>query len=89
MYSWRLSSELKSDLEREAPLRKMSISAVLNPAVREWLKQSAVHLDHDEGQRRLHEAASKCLGGFADRNSRRAERARQRVRERMRRCTAR
>ena len=36
VYSWRLSSFLKSDLEREARLRRLSLSALLSLAVTEW-----------------------------------------------------
>jgi hypothetical protein len=83
VYSWRVSSELKSDLEREARLRKTSLSAVLTLAVRDWLKQSSASIDEDEEQRKLHEAASKCLGTFTGGKPRRAENARQAVRERL------
>jgi hypothetical protein len=43
-----LTNELKSDLEREARLRKMSVSTVLDLAVREWLKKSALDIAGDE-----------------------------------------
>jgi len=89
VYSWRLSSELKSDLEREARLRKTSVSAVLTLAVRDWLKQSASLVAEDEEQRRIHEAASACLGAFAGRNPRRSETARQSIRQRLSRRHAR
>jgi len=89
VYSWRVSSELKSDLEREARLRKTSVSAVLNIAVRDWLKQSAVNLEGDEEQRGLHDAASRCLGAFSGRNGRRAETARLAIQDRLRRRYAR
>ena len=84
VYSWRVASELKSELEREARLRKTSLSALLTLAVRDWLKQSAVHVEEEEEQRRLHEAASTCLGAFAGHNPRRAETARRTVRDRLR-----
>ena len=89
VYSWRVSSDLKSDLEREARLRKTSVSQVLDLAVRNWLKQSAATVDEDAEQRRLHEAASRCLGTFAGRDPHRAETGRQAVRERLRRHHAR
>ncbi len=89
VYSWRVSRELKSDLERQARIRKTSLSAVLNLAVRDWLKQSAVTIGEDEEQRRLHEAAMKCVGAFAGGNPRRAETARQAIRERLKRRHAR
>ena len=48
VYSWRVSRELKTDLEQQARLRKTSVSAVLNLAVRDWLKQSTVTVGEDE-----------------------------------------
>lgn len=89
VYSWRVSSDLKLDLEREARLRKTSVSAVLNMAVRNWLKQSAVNLEGDEEQRRLHDAASRCLGAFAGHNGDRSVTGRQAIRDRLRRRYAR
>jgi hypothetical protein len=89
VYSWRVSTELKSDLEREARLRKTSVSAVLTLAVREWLKKSAMSVEEDAQQQALHEAASKCLGAIAGRDPHRAENASRLVRERLRRRHAR
>lgn len=89
MYSWRVSRELKSDLERQARIRKTSISAVLNLAVREWLKQSAATIGEDDEQRLLHESAMKFVGAFAGGNPRRAETARQAVGDRLKRRRAR
>ena len=89
VYSWRVSTELKLDLEREAALRKTSVSAVLNLAVREWLKKSARTVEEDAQQQALHEAASKCLGAIAGRDPHRAENASRIVRERLRRRHAR
>jgi hypothetical protein len=82
-YSWRVSSELKADLEREARLRKISISSVLNSAARAWLQESAVNPAEDEEQRRLHGAAASCLGILAGRDPHRAENARQSIRQRL------
>ena len=89
VYSWRLSEELKSDLEREAHLRKVSISSVLETAVRDWLKKSNTDAPDDQTQRKLHAAAARCLGILAGLNSRRAETAREAVRRRLRRRYAR
>jgi hypothetical protein len=85
VYSWRVSTEVKSDLEREARLRKTSVSSVLDQAVRDWLKKSRPASTEDEEQRRLHALAEKCLGAFAGGNSRRAEAVREVVRQRVRR----
>ena len=89
IYSWRLSEELKSDLEREAHLRKVSVSSVLETAVREWLKRSNTDAPDDQAQRKLHTAAARCLGVLTGLNSRRAETAREVVRSRLRRRYAR
>ena len=89
VYSWRLTDELKSDLEREARLRKMSVSSVLDLAVREWLKKSALDVAGEAAQRELHKVADGCLGILAGRNRHRAESAREAVRKRLRRRHAR
>jgi hypothetical protein len=83
VYSWRLSSELKSDLEREARARKASVSSILDSAAREWLKKSGAESANGGEQARLHAAAAACIGAFAGRNPRRAERARDTVRARL------
>jgi hypothetical protein len=83
VYSWRVSGELKSNLEREARLRKVPVSSILDMAVRDWLKRSDVETGVEEAQRKLHAAAASCLGLLAGRDSRRAETARRAVRERL------
>lgn len=85
VYSWRVTTELKSDLEREARLRKISVSSLLEMAARGWLKTSHGDAIEDDDQRRLHAAAEKCLGVLAGGNSRRSETARQAIRDRLRR----
>lgn len=85
VYSWRLSGELKSDLEREARLRKLPVSSVLDLAVRDWLKKSGADVAGDEVQYALHAGAERCLGVIASGNSRRAETARKSVRDRIQR----
>jgi hypothetical protein len=89
VYSWRLSGELKSDLERKARLRKVPVSAVLESAVRDWLKNSDSEVPEEDAQRRLQAAASNCFGTIASGNSLRAETARDAVRKRLRRRHAR
>jgi len=55
VYSWRLSAELKSELERAARLRRKPLSAVLEQAARDWLAQNSAELaDDEETQRQLH-----------------------------------
>ena len=85
VYSWRVSTEVKTSLERAARSRKVSLSAVLDTAAREWLMKSGSEGDDDERQRKLQQRASECLGVLASRNSRRAETAGEAVRKRLRR----
>ena len=81
VYSWRVSTDLKTGLEREARRRKISVSAVLDLAARDWLNKG----EADEEQPRLHKTASKCFGSLASGNAHRSENARQAVRQRLRR----
>ena len=85
VYSWRLSDELKSDLERESRLRQVPVSSVLEAAVRDWLGRRDADASEDETQRRLHAAAAGCCGVIASGNSRRAETARAVLRKSLRR----
>lgn len=83
VYSWRLSAELKSDLEREARLRKESLSSILESAVRDLLKKGDSDIPENEAQQKLHKAAARCLGVLAGRNVHRAETAREAIRKRL------
>jgi hypothetical protein len=82
VYSWRVSSDLKTGLMREARRRRTSLSAVLDLAARAWLKKNGAGNESDEEQRRLREAASTCFGAFASGDARRSENAVQAVRRR-------
>ncbi len=85
VYSWRLSGELKSHLEREARLRKVPVSAVLETAVRDLLKKGDADASEEEAQSRLHATAANCFGVLASGNSRRAETARDALLKRLKR----
>jgi hypothetical protein len=89
VYSWRVSTNLKAGLEREARRRKMSLSAVLDLAAQEWLVKSSVDDNDDEEQLRLQKASSKCFGILSSGDTRRSENVRQAVRERLRRHSGR
>jgi len=80
VYSWRLSADLKSDLEREARRRKMSLSCVLDLAAQEWLKKSG-RSDDDSEQKRLHRATAATVGTIESGDANRSENAGRRVRE--------
>ncbi len=85
MYSWRVSAELKSELEREARLRNVPISSILDAAVRGWMENSAVKATEKDEQARLHASAEKFIGALAGHDPQRSTKARALVRERLRR----
>jgi hypothetical protein len=85
VYSWRVSADRKTDLEREARRRKISLSAALDLATQEWLTKSNAGTDEEAQQQRLRQAASECFGVLASGDARRSECVRQTVRQRLRR----
>jgi hypothetical protein len=85
VYSWRVSAELKTELEREARRRKTSLSALLDLATKEWLTKSGPANTDSEEQRRLQQAALKCFGAMATGNAHGSESVRGAVRQRLRR----
>lgn len=89
VYSWRVSPDLKTDLEREARRRKISLSAALDLAAQDWLKKRDGDPNDAARQQHLQRAAAACFGKFAGGNSGRSESARQAVRDRLRRKHAR
>ena len=89
VYSWRVSADTKSVLEREARRRKTTLAGVLDQAVQEWLKKSASPDEDAEQQARLQHAAAECFGALAGGNPLRSENTRQSIRERLKRRHAR
>jgi hypothetical protein len=88
VYSWRVSADVKTSLEREARRRGISVSKALDLAAKEWLKKRDADQDDAGRQQELQHGATKYFGAFASGNSR-AETVRQAVRERLRRKHAR
>ena len=62
VYSWRLSTELKTKLEAAARDEKTSIGAVLERVVREWLDARASGDQNDAEQQRKRAAVMACAG---------------------------
>jgi len=85
VYSWRLDSNLKTGLEREARRRNISVSTALDLAAREWLEKRGAENGGEEEQVRLNKAASKWLGTLASGDAQRSETASQTLRRRLRR----
>ena len=64
-YRWRPSADLAKALEAAARDEKLSIDAILDRAVREWLSRhtpSQQAYDQAERQRLLHERARRAIG---------------------------
>lgn len=80
VYSWRVSTELKTGLEREARRRKVSLATVLDLAAQDWLKKNRAEDDAAE-QKRLHAAAAKAIGAIRGGDPYRAENAGRMVKE--------
>jgi hypothetical protein len=84
VYSWRVSTELKSELEREARRQKVPVSAILDQAARQWLKQARDSADDEKEQRRLHRSAEKFFGTLSLGDPHLSTKVSQVVRERLR-----
>lgn len=85
VYSWRVRPSTKEGLEQAARERGASVAAVLDEIVEDWLARRPAQGGEDEEQRRLHRAASRFVGMIEGGEPDRAERARELVRERLRR----
>jgi transposase-like protein len=79
-----MSSELMSKIEDVARLHKVTVSSILNQAVREWLKKNRSETSGAKAQRKLHAAAEKCIGVLSGLTPGRAETVRETVRRRVR-----
>ena len=84
VYSWRLSTALKSALEQAARAEKISVAQLLERIVQEWLQREFSADEEEEVQRRLHEAAAKAIGTIRGGDPHRAEQARERIRAKLR-----
>jgi hypothetical protein len=85
VYSWRVSADLKTGLEREARRRRISVSVALDLAARDWLRKNEPDSSEADEQERLRTAAMQCIGVIEGSDPHRAERAGELVRERLRR----
>jgi hypothetical protein len=85
VYSWRISSEVKSALEEEARAEGLSMARLLDRIVQAWLEHGSAEGDEKAVQRRLHKAAEKTIGTIRGGDPHRAEQAHDRLREKLRR----
>jgi hypothetical protein len=89
VYSWRLSPETKSALEHEARRTGQSLGALLEDLAAGWLRaRRDAGGDDAEAQARLHLAVGRTLGLIAGGDPGRAQSARDRIRQRLKRRRA-
>jgi hypothetical protein len=66
VYSWRVSSSRKSELEAEARRNDTSVAQLLERIAADWLQtQRTSRVDEDREQQRIRAAASLAIGSFA------------------------
>ena len=81
VYSWRLSRELKEDLEHAARREGVSLSRLLERIARDWLQQRSAAADDEAEQERIRARAMRFVGSIQGGDPDRAAKARERVRE--------
>jgi hypothetical protein len=90
VYSWRLSRDLKDDLEEAARRERVSVSRLLERITREWLKTRTPADAHDEAeQERIRARAMRYIGSLRSGDPDLSEKVSARVRERLLRAHAR
>lgn len=76
VYSWRVSSEIKSALEHAARAKDLSVGRLLEQIVVNWLtKKSAEELGDEKLQRRIHMESMKYVGSIRGGDPLRAQEA--------------
>ena len=84
VYSWRLSPDLKSELEEAARTASKNVAQLLEEMAADWLaNQRAAQRPQDPHQASLREAAMKSVGAIRGDDPDRAENARSSVRARL------
>ena len=83
-FTWRVSPEVKSALEREARHEKVTLAALLDQVTRQWLHDRRAKSAGDlAGQSKLRAEAAKSIGEIAGENPFRSESVRVLIRERL------
>lgn len=86
VYAWRVSPALKRSLEEAAHSERRSVAGLLDEIVTEHIRKVAARNGSEiERQRELHARAARFVGRLAGQRSDRAEKAREIIRERLRR----
>ena len=82
VYSWRLSPDLKEDLEEAARRERVSVARLLERIAREWLKARAAAAGDDEAeQERLRAVAMQFVGTLRSGDPHLSEKVSERMRE--------
>jgi hypothetical protein len=87
VYSWRLSPDLKDDLEAAARRERVSVSRLLERIARDWLQAHAA--DDEAEQERIRARAMRYVGALRSGDPDLSEKVSERVRERLLRAHAR
>ena len=84
VYSWRVSSRRKSELEAEARRNGTSLAALLDHIAGDWLDSKRnSRTDESTEQERIRAAAFAAIGGFASGDPDRSKNVSRLVRERL------
>ena len=90
VYSWRVSRDLKCELEEAARRERVSVAQLLERIVCEWLKTRAAAAEDDEAeQERLRAVAMRYIGTLRSGDPDLSEKVSERVREGLLRAHAR
>jgi hypothetical protein len=80
-----MTSATKTAIENQARRERTTVSALLDRITAEWIESRRGHTDDNAEQMRLQASVQKTIGTIASGNPKRAERARENVRKRLRR----
>ncbi len=84
VYSWRLTPDLKAQLERRAREEGVTLATLLERISRDWLRaKAAATVDDEREQARIKAAAMAAIGTLRGDDPERSERVSERVRERL------
>jgi Ribbon-helix-helix protein, copG family len=81
VYSWRLSPDLKADLEHAAREEGVSVSRLLERIAREWLKARPGAADDEAEQERIRASAMRFIGKLRGDDPDRSANVSERVRD--------
>ena len=83
IYSLRMPTEVRRDLERVARRRNVKVSQIIHTALREWLAQNQISISDDKEQKRLHAIAARLIGTIHSGKRDGSTRVRETVRARL------